>query len=244
LLDEKIVLEPTRIADSETASGAVEGSLGRTQTTMGTSFVSDTELLLRQRLLIVALIWAALTGVRYLFGLFDPYTGEGLASGSLLARTLFSFAIAGLLAGRRPLHLRQLRLIEYLYFGLLTISILVSQYLVSSELITRGDEISLVSFDKNGVIRILLLMLLYGTMIPNNAKRATRVILSMALCPVLVLASLRVAYSGSATLFADHKRVSQIAISNGLFCVLGAGVAIAAAYVCRLRDEFSSKGSS
>jgi serine/threonine-protein kinase len=179
----------------------------------------------------VALIWAALTGVRYLFALFDPFTGEGLASGSLLARTLFSLAIAALLAERRPLQLRELRLIEYLYFGLLTISILVSQYLVSSELIARGDVISVISFDKNGVIRILLLMLLYGTMIPNDAKRATRVILSMALCPVLVLASLRVAYFGSTTVFADPKQISQIAISNGLFCVLGAGVAITAAYV-------------
>jgi serine/threonine-protein kinase len=198
---------------------------------MATSFVSDTELLLRQRLLVVALIWAALTGVRYVFALFDPNTGEGLASGTLLARTLFSLAIAALLAERRPFQLRRLRVIEYLYFGLLTISILVSQYLVSSELIARGDVISVISFDKNGVIRILLLMLLYGTMIPNDAKRATRVILSMALCPVLVLASLRVAYFGSTTVFADPKQISQIAISNGLFCVLGAGVAIAAAYV-------------
>jgi tRNA A-37 threonylcarbamoyl transferase component Bud32 len=231
LHDDEIALEPTRVADSETASGAAGSSSGPTQTTMATSFVSDTELLLRQRLLIVALIWAALTGVRYLFALFDPFTGEGLASGSLLARTLFSLAIAALLAERRPLQLRELRLIEYLYFGLLTISILVSQYLVSSELIMRGDAISLVSFDKNGVIRILILMLLYGTMIPNDAKRATRVILSMALCPVLVLACLRVAYFGSATVFVDQKQISQIAISNGLFSVLGAGVAISAAYV-------------
>jgi serine/threonine-protein kinase len=198
---------------------------------MATSFVGDTEVLLRQRLLVVALIWAVLTGVRYVFALLDPNTGEGLASGTLLGRTLFSLAIAALLAERRPLQLRYLRAIEYLYFGLLTISILVSQYLVSSELISRGDLISVISFDKNGVIRILLLMILYGTMIPNDAKRATRVILSMALCPVLVLASLRVAYFGSATVFADQKQISQIAISNGLFCVLGAGVAISAAYV-------------
>jgi serine/threonine-protein kinase len=177
----------------------------------------------------VALILAAFTGVRYVFALFDPNTGEGLASGSLLARTLFSLAIAALLAERRPFQLRRLRVIEYLYFGLLTISILVSQYLVSSELITRGDEIALVSFDKNGVIRILILMILYGTMIPNDAKRATRVILSMALCPVLVLASLRVAY-GTASLFTDQKQLTQIVMSNALFCVLGAGVAICAAY--------------
>jgi tRNA A-37 threonylcarbamoyl transferase component Bud32 len=231
LLDDEIVLEPTRVADSETAPPTGHSGSGPTQTTLAASFVSDTELLLRQRLLVVALIWAALTGVRYVFALFDPNTGEGLASGTLLARTLFSLAIAALLAERRPFQLKQLRAIEYLYFGLLTISILVSQYLVSNELIARGDVVSVISFDKNGVIRILLLMLLYGTMIPNDAKRATRVILSMALCPVLVLASLRVAYFGSATVFADPKQISQIAISNGLFCVLGAGVAIAAAYV-------------
>ena len=95
LRDDGVVLEPTRIANSETVSGAAEGSLGPTQTTMGTSFVSDTELLLRQRLSYRGAHLGSFNGLRYLFGLFDPYTGEGLASGSLLARTLFSFSIAG-----------------------------------------------------------------------------------------------------------------------------------------------------
>jgi serine/threonine-protein kinase len=229
-VEDEIPLEPTGSAAGVSAASIDASGWGATSTRDATSFVNDTAKLLRSRLLAVALLYGSFTAIRYLFSIFVPDTGEGLAGTSLAARTLFSFAIAGLIASRQTFSLKQLRRIEYLFFGLHTLVILVTQYLVSSELIIRADAIGVVAFDKNGVIRIMVLMLLYGVVIPNNPRTTARVVLTMAVGPPIVLALLTQVHGPTGTGIA-HLVAGELAASNAVFVVLGAALAIFAAYV-------------
>jgi hypothetical protein len=228
-IEDEIALEPTRIDGSDAFPSGDASGWGTTSTSLASSFVNDTAKLLRSRLFAVALILGSLTAVRYIFSVFVPDTGEGMAGPSLATRTLFSFAIAGLLGSRQIFTLKQLRAIEYLFFGLQTLTILVTQYLISSELITRGDVLGVVAFDKNGVIRILVLMLLYGVVIPNDPKVTARVVLTMAIGPPVILAMLTQVHAANGTM--AQMVAGEVAASNAVFVVLGAAVAIFAAYV-------------
>jgi eukaryotic-like serine/threonine-protein kinase len=228
VVEEEIALEPTQIPGSDAIPSDEASGWGATSTSLATSFVDDTAKLLRRRLFALALFYGSIIAVRYVFSLFVPDSGEGLAGSSLAARTLFSFAIAGLLGSRQNFSLKQLRAIEYLFFGLHTLTILATQYLVSSELITRGDAVGVVAFDKNGVIRIMVLMLLYGVVIPNNPKVTARVVLTMAVGPPVILAMLIQIPAANGTIMGH---MVAMAASNAVFVVLGAGVAIFAAYV-------------
>jgi eukaryotic-like serine/threonine-protein kinase len=230
VVEKEIALEPTRVTGFDSAASAASGDWGSTSTSLATSFVNDTAQLLRSRLVAVALFYGSIIGVRYVFSVFVPDTGEGLAGPSLVARALFSFAVAGLLASRRDFSLKQLRAIEYLFFGLHTLTILAVQYFVSSELILRGDALGVVAFDKNGVIRILVLMLLYGVVIPNDPKVTARVVLTMAIGPSIILALLTQLHSANGTIMGQMV-AGEMAASNAVFVVLGAAVAIFAAYV-------------
>jgi eukaryotic-like serine/threonine-protein kinase len=229
-VEDEIALEPTRSAGFDSAPSADSSGWGATSTSLATSFVNDTAKLLRSRLLLVALFYGAIIGVRYLFSVFVPDSGEGLAAGSLAARAFFSFAVAGLLASRQIFSLKQLRAIEYLFFGVHLIVLLVVQYLISSELILRGDAVGVIAFDKNGVIRIIVLMLLYGVVIPNDPKVTARVVLTMAIGPPIILALLTQVYAANGTMVAQMV-TGEMAASNAVFVVLGAAVAIFAAYV-------------
>jgi hypothetical protein len=230
VVEDEIALEPTRSFGFDSAPSADSSGWGATSTSLATSFVNDTAKLLRTRLFAVALFYGSIVGVRYLFSVFVPDTGEGMAGSSLAARALFSFAVAGLLGTRQTFSLKQLRAIEYLFFGLHTLVILVTQYLISSELIARGDVVGVVAFDKNGVIRIMVLMLLYGVVIPNDPKITARVVLTMAVGPPVILALLTQLYSANGTIMGQMV-AGEMAASNAVFVVLGAALAIFAAYV-------------
>jgi hypothetical protein len=227
--EDEIALEPTRIAGSDAYSSGDASGSSATSTSLATSFVNDTAKLLRSRLLVVALFYGSIIAVRYLVSVFVPDSGEGLAGGSLAARAFFSFAVAGLLGSRQIFSLKQLRAIEYLFFGVHLVVLLVTQYLISSELILRGDAIGVVAFDKNGVIRILVLMLLYGVVIPNDPRVTARVVLTMAIGPPVILALLTQVHAANGTM--AYLVAGEMAASNAVFVVLGAAVAIFAAYV-------------
>ena len=65
-----------------------------------------------------------------------------------------------------------------------------SQYTINLTLMQRGDYPAMVAFVKNGVIQMVVLMLLYGTFIPNRPKTVAWVVLLMALAPLFGVAIL------------------------------------------------------
>jgi serine/threonine-protein kinase len=105
-----------------------------------------------------------------------------------------------------------------------------SQYLAGLELIQQGDLPRLVALQKNGILNLLVLMILYGVFIPNDPKSTAAVVLTMALGPLLVIAALEYEAAESLTI-ADHLATEEIAIANSLFVALSAALAIYTAHV-------------
>jgi hypothetical protein len=144
--------------------------------------------------------------------------------------------VAGLLASQVALSYRQLRVLEYAFFGVLVVLSMVTQYVVGSELITQGDLPRLVALEKNGVINLLILMVLYGLFVPNKATTTARVVLTMALGPMLVLVALMREITETGVI--DQLAGEQFTIGNLLFISISAGLAIYASHVLnRLRRD-------
>ena len=140
--------------------------------------------LLRSRLRAVALAAAIVFAIRFVFSLFAPDSGEGFGGGAVVAAcSLLSLGVASLLFSRLTLSGWQLRCVEYLFFGSVTLGILVNQYLIGSELIGRGDTVAIVMSAKNEVLSIVMVMIVYGVFIPNDPKLTARIVLTMAVSP-------------------------------------------------------------
>jgi hypothetical protein len=225
----EIELEPTRILDYET--DVYEPSQTSEPTSAAASFTKSREFqtLLRKRLLAITLISAIMGVVRFVFCLFVPNSGEGLAIGSMAARAIFATGLSWLLASRVALSYRALRIIEYVFFGVQALMVLGTQYYVGLELMERGDVPRVVAFDKNAVIRMIMLMVAYGFLIPNKPQRTLKVVLTMAVGPILVMVALVAAYAESPAL--ATMPIGELAASNALFVVFGAAIAIVGSYL-------------
>jgi serine/threonine-protein kinase len=151
-------------------------------------------------------------------------------------RCALAAAVAGLLLSRIELTRGQVRAVEYVLFGSFTLLMAISQYVVNLDLLRHGDVPGTIALVKNGVFGMVVLMVLYGVFIPNDARSAARVVLTMALVYVITL-----------VLVMEHQEVAQMveqmrtieqAGSNILFLMIGAALAIYGAYVLHgLRAE-------
>ena len=225
----EVELEPTQHFDLETDASELSAGSRSVSASSSMSRSSEFQSLLRSRLLAVALIFAVMGSIRFVYGLIVPHSGDGLAIESLGFRALFSWALAGLLFSRVSLSYRTLRGLEYVFITVQAAIILWSQYHTGLKLMSEGDIARIVAFDKNSIIRMILLMIVYGVLIPNKPQFATRVVLTMALGPIMVLAFLVAAYAGHPIL--DGLPEGEIAASNALFVLIGAGIAIAGSYL-------------
>src|SRR5262249_47876944 len=106
------------------------------------------------------------------------------------SRFLLAAAVAGLLLSPIRLSTWGVRAFEAALFGGLTILVVVSLYVVNLSMLAHGGEIAMVAFMKNGVIQMVVLMLLYGTFIPNRTRTVVWAVLGMALAPLSSLALL------------------------------------------------------
>jgi serine/threonine-protein kinase len=232
--DEEIDLEPTH-GLSESSSPSSRSFHMALVTGSAASMTGETALLLRSRLQSAALFLALGYTVFFLFGLIDRSTTQGMAVLALGARVALCAGVAGLLASRAALEYRQLRILEYSFFGTLVVLAMIAQYAIGSELIARGDLPRLVALEKNGVINLLVLMILYGVFIPNDPKATARVVLTMALGPLLVLAALEYKASEASTIV-DQVASEEFTIANMLFIAVSAALAIYTSHVLnRLR---------
>jgi hypothetical protein len=226
----EIELEPS-VLGAASAWSVAGGSIFMDLTTGSMpSIDSETSELLRHRLKAAALFLAVGYGIFFVFGLLDPQSVQGMAIVGLGLRTILCGAVAGFLAWGRPLSLSQLRGLEYGFFGILVLLMMIGQYVLASTLIDRGDFPRLVALEKNGVINLLILMVLYGVFIPNDPRTTARVVLTMALGPFLVLAALQLRMAGRATMI-DELASHEFAIANSIFFLLSAGLATYASYI-------------
>ena len=205
---EVIELEPTMTHGAgpslwaDSASGSYQP---RPAVAMGegslASLAGETDTLRRRRLLAAAVSLAATFGLLlvWVFASDNPgtLTVEGsrysLRVGLIGLRCLLAAAVAGLLASEAPLTRKQLRAVEYVLFLGLTLLLMASQYFVGLDLMHRGPEYVpiILAFIKDGVIQMLVLMMIYGTLIPNPPAVAARVLVAMFVGPVAVVFLLR-----------------------------------------------------
>jgi len=144
---------------------------------------------------------------------------------------LIAAAVAGLLAGDLPLTRSQLRVAEYVLFLGLTAVTMVSLYVVGLDLIRRGPEFApaILAFVKDGLIQMLLLMMIYGMLIPNPPAVAARTLLLMFLGPALVGVAIRM--HPEVTPILERLGEAEESGSNFLFLGMGTALAIYGAYL-------------
>jgi hypothetical protein len=210
------------------------------------SLTGATDALRRQRLLAAAVSLAVVFGLLcvWVFASANPgtLTGEGSRYSLRVAlnglRSLLAVAVAGLLASRAPLSHKHLRIVEHVLFLGLTLLVMVSQYFVNLDLMRRGPEYApiILAFIKDGVITMLALMMIYGTLIPNRPVVAAQVLLAMFIGPVAALYLLRF-HPDVAPVLAQLSAAEE-AGSNVLFLGMGTALAIYGAHVVNgLRTE-------
>jgi eukaryotic-like serine/threonine-protein kinase len=225
--------------DQARSAGAIaEGSLA--------SLAGETETLKRRRLLAAAVSLAATFGLLLVWVFASDNPGTLTVEGSRYSlrvamiglRCLLAAAVAGLLASEVPLSRRHLHVIEYVLFLGVTLLMMLSQYFVGLDLMHRGPDYLpiILAFIKDGVIQMLALMMIYGTLIPNKATVAARLLFAMFIASFVTMLLFRL-HPDAAQLVAQLSAAEETG-SNILFLGIGTALAIYGAYLVNgLRTE-------
>src|SRR4029077_2106243 len=125
-----------------------------------------------------------------------------------------------------PLTRVQLRAIEYVLFLGITLLVMISHYAVGLDLMRRGPEYLpiVLAFIKDGVIQMLALMMIYGTLIPNRPAIAARTLAAMFVGPIAAELLLRL-HPDVAPAVAQLGAAERWG-SNILFLAIGAALAV------------------
>jgi eukaryotic-like serine/threonine-protein kinase len=186
----------------------------------------ETRNLLHRRLFAASLMLALSFGVFLIRDLIFPPL---LQRFSILHGGVFCLLIVNLLAlsGRWKPTLRQLRMLEVATFGIITAYFIASQSLglrarVRLDLL---DAVGLRILFKNSIIGTLILMFTYGIFIPNDWKRAARVVVPIAMAPLVAPLLLGLTSAEFRTVWEEAGTPERLS-ENALFLVLGAVTAI------------------
>jgi hypothetical protein len=139
----------------------------------------------------------------------------------LAARCALAAAVAALLASGASLTRTRLRAAEYVLFLGLSLLLMSSQYFVGLDLMRRGPENLpiLVAFIKDGVIQMMALMAIYGTLIPNPPAVAVRALAAIFAVPVATTFLLKL--HPDAAQYVAQLGTAEEAGSNLLFLAIG-----------------------
>ena len=229
--------DPVRPGDGAVAEPGLTVALQQGNRTA--SLTTETDTLRRRRLLAAAVSLAALYGLYTAWAFASSHPGTVTVEGSryslrvglLALRCLNAMVVAGLLAGAASLSRRQLRMLEYLLFLGLTLLVMAAQYFVGLDLMRRGSEFSpvTVAFIKDGVLQLMVLMIIYGTLIPNRPTTAAWTIAAMFVGPIVAvwLARLHPDVAPAVAQLSAAERWG----SNILFLAIGAGLAMYSSFL-------------
>jgi serine/threonine-protein kinase len=148
---------------------------------------------------------------------------------SMFLRAALCGSALALARSRASLSLKELRAVEVVLFGGLTVLLMTGQYFGNMEYIRRGDLISMVAYEKNGIIQIAAAMMLYAVLIPNEPKRTAWAVMTMALGPILVFGIALERYESAQI---AHRMTAAIhAGSNVLYIAFVTGLAVYSTHV-------------
>ena len=194
---------------------------------------SEFTALLRSRLRAAAGFIAVAFLAFLAFELSNPDRFQRTASIVMALHTTVAVVVCGLLFSRLPFSYLQLRVVEYAFFGTEMLLLLYAQYTIDirlAELADAHSTLAMVAFEKNGVLRTIILMMIYGVFIPNDPKVTMRVVMTMAAGPIVVLAVV-LQHGLDLNTITDDIVSSQNIVANAMFLVIGASLAMFSAHV-------------
>jgi tRNA A-37 threonylcarbamoyl transferase component Bud32 len=192
----------------------------------GPDIATETRDLLHRRLRASAIMLAVGVGAFLVRDAFLPRLRPGWIyfHGLILVLQLVT---VGALSGRWRPSLRQLRSLELGMFTTIVVALILGQFLgyqirVRLELLTVDYLRILI---KNSILSILLVIFTYAIFIPNDGKRAARVIATMALATLVAPLAMAWASPEFTTLARQAVKPERLS-ENGLFLLLGTATAI------------------
>jgi serine/threonine protein kinase len=186
----------------------------------GTHFGTETRWLLQQRLRAVSLVLAAGFGLFFVRSLFF-HNIESLANlfyGLLVLLLLMSL---GALSSRWKPSLSRLREYELGLFALIVVCFMAAQYVLMLRGIREHNPTRLVTAANSSMLWMLAMIFTYAIFIPNHWRRAAKLIVPMALAPMVVPWVLGLAHPELYEVAIRAASLEKIT-ENGLFLVLGA----------------------
>jgi serine/threonine-protein kinase len=191
----------------------------------GTELAAETRDLLHRRLRAAALVLAFGFAIFLARDLFFPrlFQKVGLHA---LAFLLLLLDLAALSTRWRPT-MRQLRILEVATFAIIIACLIAGQYLgLQARLLEdRLNAYELRVLFKNSIVGTLILVFTYGIFIPNTWRRASLVIVPMALAPLVAPLAMSFTSPAFATL-SEEARTPEKLSENALYLVLGTVSAI------------------
>jgi serine/threonine-protein kinase len=201
------------------------------------ALVSETRDLLHRRLRAASLVLAFGFGIFLARDLFFPR----LFPSVILHGLAFLLLLVNLvvLSSRWQPGMRELRMLELTTFVSIIASLIASQYLglqerlVQDQLTSQGLRILF----KNSIICTLILIFTYGIFVPNTWRRASLVIVPMALAPLVAPILLGLTSPAFATLAEEGRSLEKLS-ENALYLVLGAVTAVFGSQtICAFRTQ-------
>jgi hypothetical protein len=185
----------------------------------------------RRRIGAAALFLAVGSGAIFLWSFFGFDLGHSAPLSHAVGgmRCVLAAAVAGLLLSRVALTAGQIRFAEYALFGGFIGLMAVNQYIVDLDLLRQNDIPGEIAFIKNGVLGTIVVMVLYGMLVPNHPKTTAQVVFTMALIQVGVLTV--VMEQPDVATAVSQFRTTESAGTNILFLMLGASLATYGSYV-------------
>ncbi len=204
----------------------------------GTQLATETRWLLQQRLRAASLVLVVGFGLFFVRSLVLHWNNlESLAvvfHGIMLILLIVSLAA---LSSRWKPTLRQLRSFEVILFTLIIVFFMAAQYVMMLRGVRDNDPIRVLAAVKSSVLWMLAMIFTYAIFIPNNWRRAAKLIVPMALAPMAVpwiLGLVHPELYEVAIRAANPEQVSE----HGLFLLLGAFTAIFGTHIINtLRTE-------
>jgi len=160
---------------------------------------------------------------------------------SLVVRAGWNATVLGILWLMPSLGRRGLMLVELLLFGAEMIVLLDSQYFTGVYLIEQRDLVDAVAFQKNGVLRGLVLIFCSAIFLPHRPNVASRVAVTMAgaivLCHAFVLDHARTAH-----LVMNDVASHRVVMFNAVALTTGVVLASLAGWSLRGRRDVIAAG--
>ena len=197
----------------------------------GGQMATETRWLLQQRLRAASVVLAVGFGLFFVRSLVLHWSHlESLAvvfQGMMLGLILVDFAA---LSGRWRPTLRHLRVIESALFVSVIVFFMAAQYVLMLRAVRLDDPPLLQTAMKSSVLWTLAIVFTYAIFIPNNWRRASIMIVPMAMAPIAVpwiLGFVHPELYEVAIRAANPEQLSE----HGLFLLLGAFTAIFGAHI-------------